>query len=78
MGSAEAVFLESKAREVQKRLKSEVHLRKRQGLVAFADDIASKPVTEAMRQMRQRKGYLYRGLGALISRAFRSSEAYAQ
>ena len=36
IGSAEAVFLESKAREVQKRLKSEVRLRKRQGFVALA------------------------------------------
>ena len=51
VGSAETVFLESRAREVQKRLKSEVRLRKRQGFVAFADDMASKPVTEAMRQM---------------------------
>ena len=41
--------------EVQKRLKSEVCLSKRQGFVAFADDMASKPVTEAMKQMNSIK-----------------------
>ena len=50
-GSAEAVFLEGRAKEAQKRLQREVRLRKRRGFVTFADDIASKPVTEAMKQM---------------------------
>ena len=54
-GPAEVIFLESRAREVQKRLKSEVRLRKRQGFVVFADDMASKPVTEAVRQMNSIK-----------------------
>ena len=51
IGSAETVFLESKAKQVQKRLKSEVRIRKRQGFVAFADGMVSKSLPEAMRQM---------------------------
>ena len=37
VGSAEAVFLENEAKQVQKRLRREVRLRKRQGFVALAD-----------------------------------------
>ena len=51
MGPAEAVFLESKAKQVQKRLQREMRSLKRQGFVALASDMASKPAPGVMRQM---------------------------
>lgn len=49
--SAEVLFLESKARRVKPRLRSEVCFRERQGFVALVDYMASKPVAEVMRYM---------------------------
>ena len=51
IGSDEAVFLENAARAADRLLKREVRRRKRAGFVAFTDAVASKPVSEAMRQI---------------------------
>ena len=51
IGSAEAIFLEDKAKEAHRRLRKEVRRRKREGFLAFTEAVASKPVAEAKKWM---------------------------